>query len=103
MKKLIAISLLLSTFCGCTENAPMVSLGLDEVYYLARMQKLQLRPALSGERYRWTVNGVEQAASHDFIFLGESEGEYSLSFEIIDDATPFRHDFTIYVLSLIPS
>lgn len=59
---------------GCTEDIPMVSLGVDEHYNIYRMQKLALHPALTGAEYRWTLrkgDGTTEllSTSRDYIFL----------------------------------
>lgn len=88
---------------GCTADIPTVSLGIDDTYYINRMQKLDLHPALTGNAYRWTVtrpDGTTETAAEtrDFIFIDAEEGRYSLKFEIIDPDTPYEHEFTVNVL-----
>lgn len=76
----------------------MVNLGIDDVYYIARMQKLALNPALTGSGYEWMVDGKVVSHDRDYIFISGVEGVYRLSFEIIDDETPYKFDFTVNVL-----
>lgn len=88
---------------ACTSDIPMVNLGIDDVYYIARMQKLDLHPALTGNEYMWTLtspDGTSTVVSHerDYIFLSADEGSYTLQFDIIDDRTPYSFTFTINVL-----
>lgn len=83
---------------GCTDDIPMVSLGIDDTYYIARMQKLSLNPALTGAEYEWKVDGTTVSHDRDFIFISQNEGEYHLSFEIIDNATPYKYEFTVNVV-----
>lgn len=83
---------------GCTHDIPMVSLGIDETYYIARMQKLHLDPALTGNEYEWRVDGKLVSTQRDFIFISSEEGSFRLSFEIIDADTPFQFDFTVNVV-----
>lgn len=88
---------------GCTADIPTVSLGIDDTYYINRMQKLDLHPALTGSAYRWIVtrpDGTTETAAEtrDFIFIDAEEGRYSLKFEIIDPDTPYEHEFTVNVL-----
>ena len=88
---------------ACTHDIETVNLGIDDVYYVARMQKLDLHPALTGSAYRWSLlDGGTPVATlstgRDFIFLEAEEGTYSLRFEIIDDRTPYSFDFTVNVL-----
>ncbi len=97
MKKRLLIPVIACAVSACTEETPMVSLGLDETYCIARMQKLALSPALTGSEYCWRVDGEKVCDEHDFIFLAQREGEYYISFEIVDTATPYRHDFTVVV------
>ncbi|MCM1310150.1 MAG: cell surface protein [Bacteroides sp.] len=97
MKRLLPI-LLTVLLLGCKDDVPMVNLGIENTYYIARMQKLALDPALTGKEYVWTVNGEVVSHQRDYIFLASEEGTYFLTFEIIDDATPFKFDFTVHVL-----
>lgn len=88
---------------ACSDELSTVSLGLDPVYRIARMQKLPLSPALTGEAYRWTVTRPDGGRSlagteKDFIFLAAEEGCYSISFDIIDPSTPYHFDITVNVL-----
>lgn len=88
---------------GCTADIPLVSLGVDDVYFIPRMQKLDLHPALTGNEYKWTLihdDGSEELLStdRDYLFLAGDEGEYSLRFDIVDPKTPYSFDFKINVL-----
>lgn len=91
-----AVAVLL--LCGCSREIPMVNVGLQESYAVSRLQKLPLTPALTGEEYRWTVDGVEVSREREFVFMSPEEGHYSVSFEIIDPLTPFRHEMEINVV-----
>ncbi len=42
-------------FSGCDKDIQMVSLGIDDIYYLPRMKAYALHPAFTGEEYRWTL------------------------------------------------
>ncbi|MCM1475996.1 MAG: cell surface protein [Muribaculaceae bacterium] len=94
----IGIATAMSVLMGCSDYIPMVGLGIDDTYYIARMQKLLLDPALTGKEYLWKVDGKVVAHTRDYIFLTDKEGEYHLSFEIIDDKTPYAYDFTVHVV-----
>ena len=98
MKKTIVISFLPLLLAGCDSDIPMVNLGIDEVYYIPRMSKLPLESALSGEGYVWKVNGETVSTDRRYIFIAQDEGIYNLTFDIIDDNTPYHFDFTITVL-----
>ena len=52
---LLIITLASYLLVGCQNNVPMVNLGIDDYYYVNRMQKLLLHSALEGERYQWSV------------------------------------------------
>lgn len=97
MRQLL-ILLLIAALSACTTDIPMVNLGIDDVYYVARMTKLPLHSALTGDRYRWTVDGREVSTSDSYIFLAEREGAYNMTFDIIDDETPYHFEFTVNVL-----
>ncbi|MDE6811639.1 MAG: cell surface protein [Muribaculaceae bacterium] len=83
---------------GCNTEIPMVNLGIDDVYYIARMQKLDLRPALTGKNYEWYVNGTLVSDSRDYIFLASEEGTYKVELKILDSDTPYDFSFEIHVL-----
>lgn len=88
---------------GCTSDIPMVNLGIDDTYSIYRMQKLKLSPALTGVAYRWSVirnDGTATVVSTDreYIFLPESEGLYTLAFDIDDPETPYHFQFTVNVV-----
>lgn len=102
MKKLPLLILPLLT-AACDHGTPMVNLGVDDVYYVYRMQKLDLHPALTGDEYRWYLVGADGSESlvsdeRDYIFLGADEGSYRMRFEIIDPETPYSFDFTVNVV-----
>lgn len=88
---------------ACTDEIPTVSLGIDDVYYINRMQKLDLHPALTGAEYRWTLRRPKGdtevvATTRDYIFIDPEEGEYTLKFEIIDPNTPYEYEFRVNVM-----
>ncbi len=83
---------------GCSNEIPMVNLGIDDVYYIARMQKLDLKPALTGEEYVWCVDGKVVSHTKDFIFISKDEGRFLVSLEIKDPQTPFEFEFIVNVL-----
>lgn len=100
---IISILLSMMVLASCERGTPMVNLGVDDVYYIARMQKLRLESALTGKDYRWTLHRVgipDSVLSSDrsMIFLARDEGSYRISFDIIDDSTPYHHDFVVNVL-----
>lgn len=98
MKKILFISAMLTVLAACTDEVPMLNLGIDDVYYIERMRKLPLHSALTGSAYRWTVDGREVSTADSYIFLAEKEGVYHLTFDIIDPATPYHFEFTVNVL-----
>lgn len=88
---------------GCTADIPTVSLGIDDTYYIERMRKLPLHPALTGREYRWTLSrpdGVTEVVSQerDYIFMQAEEGEYHVRLDIIDPDSPYAHEFTVTVM-----
>ncbi len=98
MKKTLLFILAAAALQACDDAPPMVSLGIDDVYYIARMQKLALHPAFSGSQYQWLVDGTLVSTDRDFIFLAQSEGTYNVELRIIDDATPYDFLFTVNVV-----
>lgn len=95
---LLALSAMSVGMSSCSDDSPTVNLGIDDVYYISRMQKLPLHPALTGEAYRWQVDGETVAETRDYIFLPAAEGTYRLTFDIIDPETPFHFEFEVRVL-----
>lgn len=83
---------------SCDRDIPTVNLGIDDVYFIPRMAKLPLESALTGDKYSWKVNGEEVSSERSYIFIASEEGVYNLSFDIIDDATPYHFDFTVTVM-----
>ena len=53
MKKIAFAIISATLLCGCSNEIPMVNLGIDDTYYISRMQKLDLHPALTGDEYEW--------------------------------------------------
>lgn len=99
MKTIYALTVLvLPAITACTSDIPTVNLGIDDSYRIERMRKLVLSPALTGDAYRWSVDGVTVSTDREYIFLRAEEGTYDLTFEIIDPDTPYRHDFTVTVM-----
>ena len=98
MKKILFAIIAVALLGGCNDEIPMVNLGIDDVYYVARMQKLDLHPALTGERYEWYVNGSRVSDGKDYIFLSADEGDFRVELKIIDPATPYDFAFDIHVL-----
>ncbi|MDE7496384.1 MAG: cell surface protein, partial [Muribaculaceae bacterium] len=98
MKRTLFLSLLPALLAGCSNEIPMLNLGIDDTYRIARMSKLPLESALTGREYIWKVEGETVSTDRRYIFMAEKEGEYSLSFDIIDDETPYHFDFTITVM-----
>ena len=83
---------------ACDRDIPMVNLGIDDVYYIRRMCKLDLHPALTGERYEWRVNGSVVSRERDYIFLARDEGDYTVNIRINDSETPYDFTFDVHVL-----
>ena len=88
---------------GCTHDVQMVNLGIDDDYYVYRMKKLKLESAYTGREYRWTLTSpdgttTEVSDSPEYIFMEAEEGVYRMTFDIIDDDTPYHHEFTVTVM-----
>lgn len=89
----------IGVLAGCSDSPPMLNLGIDDSYYIYRMQKLPLTPALTGTSYRWSMeSGEVLSTERDYIFLAEKEGTYNLVLEIIDEETPFHFEFSVTVV-----
>ncbi|MDE5980004.1 MAG: cell surface protein [Muribaculaceae bacterium] len=103
MNKKHAVKLLYVGVAGwlsaCSDAPSMLNLGIDDNYYVCRMQKLELSPEFFGESYRWSMaSGELLSTERDYIFLAEKEGVYQLVLDIIDDETPFHFEFTVTVV-----
>lgn len=96
--KYISHIALLALAVSCEQDTPMVSLGIDDIYYVTRMTKLPLQSAFTGENYRWSVDGVEVGNDNSYIFLAEKEGTYHCRFEVLDEQTPYIHEFDVVVM-----
>lgn len=88
---------------SCHNEIENVSSGLNGYYYVERMHKLLLSPGYEGKSYQWLLrlpDGRDSllATSHDYVFLAEKEGTYSLSFRLDDGERGFRHDFPVTVV-----
>lgn len=89
----------IGVLAGCSDSPPMLNLGIDDSYYIYRMQKLPLTPALTGASYRWSMaSGEVLSTERDYIFLAEKEGTYNLVLDIIDEETPFHFEFSVTVM-----
>lgn len=98
----VVLSALLANSCR-PETPPIVSLGIDDAYRIERLRAFELKPAFSGEAYRWTLtapDGTESLVStdRDFTFWAAKEGLYHLTFEVIDPRTPYKHTAVIDVV-----
>lgn len=95
----IVAPMLALTLAGCSGDAPTVNLGIDDTYYVYRMQKLPLHPAFTGESFRWsTADGTLLSTERDYIFLAEKEGVYNLVLDIVDADTPYHFEFVVNVI-----
>lgn len=83
---------------ACENDIPEVSLGLEDVYRIERMQKLPLRPSLTGSEYRWTIDGRVVSTQKDYVFVAPEPRRYHVTFEIIDANNPYIHDFEVIVV-----
>ncbi len=104
MKRLYFIFIVLLLAAGaCSDEAPTVSIGLDESYRVARMCKLPIHPAFTGSEYRWTLTRPDGTSAivgteRDYIFLEAAEGVYTLRLTISDSATPYDFETIITVM-----
>lgn len=89
MTTVLASTILWTLLAACHNETPVVSLGINDSYTVARMCKLPLHSALTGESYRWTLTRPDGSRSvvsttDSYIFLAETDGRYLIEFEIID-------------------
>lgn len=98
---MMVMSIILAS--SCSEKIPMVNLGVDSEYYVTRMTKLDINSAFTGDEYRWILHrddGSDSLMSQTsrLLFIAADEGTYDISFDIIDDETPYHHDFVVNVI-----
>lgn len=103
LKIIFLFFLALCSHYSCDHDTPIVSLGIDEEYYIARMKAYRFMPGYTGEEYRWYMiltDGRDSLLSteRNYTFVQKDEGTYDLRFEIIDDNTPYKHNFTVNVM-----
>ncbi|MDE7338407.1 MAG: cell surface protein, partial [Bacteroidales bacterium] len=89
-------------FVACRPDIPMVNLGIDDTYVVARMQALVLHPEFSGSRYIWTSfdsAGNESVVSEerDFVFCSATQGDFRFRLQIEDKENPYTHEVRIAV------
>ncbi|MBE9468718.1 MAG: cell surface protein [Bacteroidetes bacterium] len=90
---------------SCDETEiPLVSLGIENVYIIPRMQAQGLYPAFTGERYEWRLSRKEKKDSilsteKNYIFLAQDTGKYHLIFEIFDSNNPLIHELDMHVVN----
>ena len=102
-KKSIIPVFLLFTFFSCSQDEPLVSLGLNDTYRIERMKALHLQPELSGTAYRWsTVNSAGEdsllSEERNLVFLAEKPGTYPVTCEIADGGNSLVHSMKIVVI-----
>lgn len=88
---------------ACSNDVPMVSLGLEDSYRVCRMQPLQLKTEFTADAYRWTAtnpNGVETVLStlQNCTFVAADEGVYNVALELIDSQSATKYAFTVTVI-----
>lgn len=93
----------IASFWSCERETPILSLGLDDEYYLYRMQGYRFSPGFTGDSYRWSLllpDGRDSLLSteHSYTFVQKEEGSYSIRFEILDAEKPYVFDFEVEVL-----
>lgn len=102
-KYLLTFFCSITLFSSCEHETPILSLGLDDTYYLSRMQAYRFTPGYTGEAYRWTLilsdeQEVLLSEELNYTFVQKEEGTYNLRFEIIDSKNPYTHSFQVEVL-----
>lgn len=103
MNKILYFIFTALLFTSCTHDVQMVNLGIDDDYYVYRMKKLKLESAYTGREYRWTLTSLDGITTEvsdrpEYIFMEAEEGLYRMTFDIIDDDTPYHHEFTVKVM-----
>ncbi len=100
---LLLFPVLGSVLASCSQDIPLVDVGIEDVHQLPRMKPYTFKPVYSGESYRWTMktpSGADSllATTREYTFLHHEEGSYTLRFEIIDPASPFSKELKVAVV-----
>jgi len=103
VKLLITFFSVITFFTGCERDTPNLSLGLEDTYYIPRMQAYRFTPGYTGESYRWSLvlpDGRDSLLSDEryFTFVRKDEGIYNLRFEVVDTQNPYVHTFQVEVM-----
>ncbi len=96
-------ALLAVGFISCDRSTPILSLNLEEVYYLPRMTGFQFQPGYTGQEYKWSLrlpDGRDSLLSTEryYTFVQKDEGIYDLTFRIIDPDHPYEFSFQVCVV-----
>ncbi len=91
-----------AVLAGCTQETPMVSLGIDGTYAIYRMKTLRLHPEYTGDTYEWSMpdsNGADSIISTDrtLYFVRQFPGEYEITLRICDRNNPVEHKTKVVV------
>lgn len=87
---------------GCRPDVPMVSLGIDHTYAVARMKALVLHPEFPGNGYIWTTrnsagNDSVVSTERDLVFCSARAGNFRFKLQIEDPRNPYTHEVNITV------
>lgn len=100
-KNILKILFISFAFSSCSNDIPMVNLGVDDIYVVERMKKVILHPEFPGE-YEWSMKDVSGndsiiSTDRDYIFLAHLPGEYKMKLRIHDSENPVEHDVRFVV------
>lgn len=97
----ITAGAMLLTVAGCENESQMVSLGIDDSYTIARMQKLTVTSEFEGKGYRWALLGYGAdrvlSTSRTLTFVAAQTGDYHIRFELLDGDDSLEFTFTVNV------
>ncbi|MBP3353437.1 MAG: cell surface protein [Bacteroidales bacterium] len=95
--------ILLLLAVSCSNEIPTTSIGLDDDYYVARLQKLNLTIGAAGDSFKWEVtseNGETKTLSNtqQCLFVSKESGVYTLTLTITDNGEEIIETSTIRVI-----
>ena len=102
IKNILKLAVILSLFVSCSNDIPMVSLGVDDTYAIERMKAVILHPEFTGDGYEWSMkdrsgNDSIVSTERNYVFISAYTGEYYIKLRIKDAANPVEHDVKFVV------
>jgi len=102
IKRILKLTIILGLVISCSDEIPMVNLGIDDTYAVERMKAVILHPEFLGNSYEWSMkdlNGNDSIVSteRDYVFISAYPGEYFVKLRIKDNENPVEHNVKFVV------